>query len=91
MADIYGIEVSPALISNVTEAVVEEVKLWQNRPLEALYPIPYMDTLMVKIRDGGHNSNKAIHVAIGVNLEGAKEVLGLWVTENRVLSSGCKC
>jgi putative transposase len=82
LQEIYGIEVSPTLISTVTEAVVEEVKLWQSRPLESLYPILYMDALMVKIRDGGHVSNKAIHVAIGVNLEGTKEVLGLWVTDN---------
>lgn len=82
LEEIYGVEVSPTLISNVTEAVVEEVKAWQSRPLEALYPIVYMDALVVKIRDGGHVSNKAIHIAIGVNLEGAKEVLGLWVTEN---------
>jgi putative transposase len=82
LQEIYGIEVSPALISNVTEAVVEEVKSWQSRPLEALYPILYMDALMVKIRDSGHVNNKAIHVAIGVNLEGAKEVLGLWTADN---------
>jgi putative transposase len=82
LEEIYGIEVSPALISNVTEAVVEEVKAWQNRPLEPLYPIVYMDALMVKIRDSGHIGNKAIHVAIGVNLEGTKEVLGLWVAGN---------
>ena len=82
LEEIYGVEVSPTLISNVTDAVVEEVKAWQNRPLEAVYPIVYMDALVVKIRDGGDVSNQAIHIAIGVNLEGAKEVLGLWVTEN---------
>jgi len=82
LQEIYGVEVSPALISSVTEAVMEEVKGWQSRPLEALYPILYMDALMVKIRDGGHVQNKAIHVAMGVNLEGNKEVLGLWVAEN---------
>jgi putative transposase len=82
LEEIYGIEVSPALISNVTDAVVEEVKAWQGRALEPLYPILYMDALMVKIRDNGHIGNKAIHVAIGVNLEGNKEVLGLWVTDN---------
>jgi putative transposase len=80
--DIYGIEVSPTLVSNVTEAVLEEVKAWQGRPLDALYPILYMDALTVKIRDGAHVRNKAIHVALGVNLEGSKEVLGLWVTDN---------
>ena len=82
LQEIYGVEVSPTLISSVTDAVVEEVKVWQSRPLEALYPILYMDALVVKIRDSGHVTNKAIHVAIGVNLEGTKEVLGLWVTEN---------
>jgi putative transposase len=82
LEEIYGVEVSPALISNVTDAVVEEVKAWQGRALEPLYPILYMDALMVKIRDNGHIGNKAIHVAIGVNLEGNKEVLGLWVTDN---------
>jgi putative transposase len=82
LEEIYGVEVSPTLISNVTEAVVEEAKAWQNRPLEPLYPILYMDALMVKVRENGHVGNKAIHTAIGVNLEGTKEVLGLWVTDN---------
>jgi putative transposase len=80
--EIYGIEVSPTLISNVTDAVVEEVKQWQNRPLEQLYPIVYLDALMVKVRDEGHIQNKAIYVVLGVNLEGQKEVLGLWVAES---------
>jgi putative transposase len=78
----YGVEVSPTLISNVTEAVMEEVKIWQNRPLDEVYPILYMDALRVKVRDGGHVLNKAIHVAIGVNLEGRKVVLGLWTAQN---------
>jgi putative transposase len=82
LEEIYGIEVSPTLISNVTEAVVEEVKAWQSRPLDPLYPILYMDALMVKIRENGHVGNRAIHVAMGVNLDGTKEVLGLWVTDN---------
>jgi putative transposase len=82
LEEIYGVEVSPTLISNVTEAVLEEVKAWQSRPLEELYPILYLDALMVKIRDNGHIQNKAIYVAIGVNLEGNKEVLGLWVSQN---------
>src|ERR1022692_342119 len=81
LEEIYGIEVSPALISNVTEAVVEEVKLWQGRPLEELYPIVYLDALMVKVRDEGHIQNKAIYVVLGVNLEGQKEVLGLWAAQ----------
>src|SRR6266849_308971 len=81
LQEIYGIEVSPALISNVTEAVLEEVKVWQNRPLEELYPIVYLDALMVKVRDEGHIQNQAIYVVLGVNLEGQKEVLGLWVAQ----------
>jgi len=82
LKEIYGIEVSPTLISNVTEAVMEEVKAWQSRPLEEVYPILYMDALRVKVRDGGHIQNKAIHVAMGVNLEGHKEILGLWTAQN---------
>ena len=81
LEEMYGIEVSPTLISNVTDAVIEEVKLWQNRPLEELYPIVYLDALMVKMRDEGHIQNKAIYVVLGVNLEGQKEVLGLWVAQ----------
>ena len=81
LEEIYGIEVSPTLISNVTDAVIEEVKLWQSRPLEELYPIVYLDALMVKVRDEGHIQNKAIYVVLGVNLEGQKEVLGLWVAQ----------
>jgi putative transposase len=78
LQEIYGVEVSPTLISNVTEVVSEEVKAWQNRPLEAVYPIVYLDALHVKIRDAGHVQNRAIYVAIGVKLDGDKEVLGLW-------------
>jgi putative transposase len=78
LEEIYGVEVSPTLISNVTDAVKEEVTAWQNRPLDAVYPIVYLDALYVKIRDAGHIQNRAIYVAIGVNLQGRKEVLGLW-------------
>lgn len=78
LQEIYGVEVSPTLISNVTDAVVEEVKGWQSRPLDAIYPILYLDALHVKIRDAGHVQNRAIYVALGVHLEGQKEVLGLW-------------
>ena len=78
LEEIYKVEVSPTLISNVTDAVMEEVKSWQSRPLDAVYPIVYLDALMVKMRDDGHVRNKAIYVVIGVNMEGKKEVLGLW-------------
>jgi putative transposase len=82
LQEIYKVEVSPTLISNVTDAVIEEVKQWQSRPLDELYPIVYLDALMVKVRDEGHVQNKAIYVVLGVNLEGQKEVLGLWVAQN---------
>ena len=78
LEEIYKVEVSPALISTVTDAVMDEVKAWQNRPLEAVYAIVYLDALVVKIRDGGHVRNRAIYVVIGVNMQGHKEVLGLW-------------
>ena len=82
LKEMYGVEVSAALISTVTEAVMEEVKAWQSRPLDEVYPILYMDALRVKVRDGGHIQNKAIHVAMGVNMEGHKEILGLWTAQN---------
>src|SRR6266702_3505360 len=78
LEEIYKVEVSPTLISNVTEAVMEEVKIWQSRPLDSVYPIVYLDALVVKIRETGHVRNKAIYVVIGVNMQGNKEVLGLW-------------
>ena len=81
LEEIYQVEVSPALISNVTDEVIDEVKAWQNRPLEELYPIVYLDALQFKVRDGAHVRNKAIYVAIGVKLNGLKEVLGLWVAQ----------
>jgi len=81
LEEIYGVEVSPTLISNVTEAVMEEVKNWQGRPLEPVYPIVYLDAIYVRIRDAGHIRNRAIYVAIGVTLKGNKEVLGLWTGE----------
>jgi putative transposase len=74
--------VSPQLVSNVTEEVQEEVRAWQNRPLDPIYPIMYLDALYVKMRDNGHVQNRAVYVAIGVNMEGCKEVLGLWTSAN---------
>jgi putative transposase len=70
LKEMYGVEVSPTLISSVTEAVMDEVKAWQSRPLEETYAILYLDALRVKIRDGGHVQNKAIYVAIAVNMQG---------------------
>ncbi len=82
LKEIYGVEVAPSLISEVTDAVIEEVKAWQTRPLEPLYPIVFMDALMVKMRHEGRVENRAVHVAIGIDLEGRKDVLGLWTTAN---------
>jgi putative transposase len=79
LAELYGTEISPALISNVTEAVYDEVRAWQHRPLEAVYAVVWLDALMVKVRDQGAVQTKAAYVAIGLNLEGHREVLGLWL------------
>jgi putative transposase len=82
LQDLYGVEVSHALISNVTEAVETERKAWQNRSLDAVYPIVFLDALVVKVRHEGRVINKAVHMALGVNLEGKKELLGIWMTQN---------
>jgi putative transposase len=81
LEEIYQVEVSPGLISSVTDEVIDEVKAWQNRQLDACYPIVYLDAIQFKVRDGGHVRNKAIYVAIGVNWDGLKEVLGLWIDQ----------
>ncbi len=80
LQEIYGVEVSPTLISNVTDSVLEEVRAWQNRPLDPLYPIVYLDALVMKMRDNGQVQNRAVYVAIGITMEGQKEVLGLWTS-----------
>lgn len=81
LEEMYGAEVSPTLISNVTDAVSEDVKLWQARPLDAVYPILYLDCIHVKVRDNGAVRTKAVYLAIGVNMDGHKEVLGLWISQ----------
>ncbi|MFZ6746002.1 IS256 family transposase [Undibacterium sp. JH2W] len=81
LEEMYGTEVSPALISSVTDGVSEDVKAWQARPLDALYPILYLDCIHVKVRDAGAVRNKAVFLAIGVNMDGHKEVLGLWIAQ----------
>jgi len=80
LEEIYQVEVSPTLISNVTEAVIDEVRAWQARPLDAVYAIVYLDALVVKMRVDGRVENRAVYVAIGITLEGQKEVLGLWTS-----------
>jgi putative transposase len=82
LKEMYGVDVSPGLISQVTEAVQEEVRVWQNRALEAIYGIVYLDALYVRMRHEGRVENRAVYVALGVDLEGKKEVLGLWSSAN---------
>jgi putative transposase len=79
--DLYGLDVSPDLISTVTDAVLEEVAEWQNRPLDALYAVVFFDALRVKIRDEGTVRNKAIYIALGMRPDGIKDVLGLWIEQ----------
>lgn len=81
LEEVYGVEVSPSLISTVTDAVLEEVRAWQNRPLDTVYPILYLDAIQVKVRTQGRVVNKAIYLAFGVTLDGMKDVLGLWAAE----------
>mgnify|MGYP000504139689 FL=1 len=80
--EMYGADVSATLISKVTDAVIEQVVEWQSRPLDAIYPIVYLDCIVVKIRQDKQVINKAIYLALGVNMEGHKELLGMWLAEN---------
>jgi putative transposase len=82
LRDLYGIDVSPDLISAVTDAVLDEITAWQARPLEPVYPLVFFDALRVKIRDEGLVRNKAVHIALGVRHDGGKEILGLWLEQN---------
>jgi len=79
LEELYGVDVSPDLISRVTDAVLDELNEWQSRPLESVYPIVYIDALVVKIRDQGKVENKAVHIAVGVDEDGTRDVLGLWL------------
>jgi putative transposase len=82
LRELYGIEVSPDLISAVTDAILDEVAEWQNRPLETLYPLIFFDAIRVKVRDEGTVRNKAVYVALGVRSDGTKEILGLWIEQS---------
>ena len=81
LSEVYGADVSPALISQVTDVVSDEIVQWQTRPLDAVYPILYIDAIMVKIREGGAVDNRAAYLAVGVDTDGFKHVLGIWVAE----------
>ena len=80
--EIYGVDVSPELISKVTDAVLEDVKSWRIRTLDSIYPIVYLDALSIKSRQNGKNENKALYLVLGINMEGRKEVLGFYLSEN---------
>jgi putative transposase len=82
LVDLYGVTISHALIAQVTDAVLDQARLWQNRPLEAIYPIVWLDGIVVKVQQNKQVINKSMHVVLGVNLRGEKEVLGLWLAEN---------
>ena len=81
LQQVYGVEVSPETISNITESIMSDVREWQNRPLEKSYPILFLDALRVNSRQDGKNINKALYVALAINWEGRKEVLGLWLAD----------
>lgn len=79
LQQIYGVEVSPELVSKITDAIIPELRAWQDRPLDQVYPIMYLDAIVVKIRDNHMVTNKAVHIAMGVDVEGRKQVLGMWI------------
>ncbi len=81
LKELYGVDVSPDLISRVTDAVMDEVKAWQSRPLDSIYPIVILDALVLKIRDAGAVRNKSAYLALGVNMDGKKELLGIWLAQ----------
>jgi putative transposase len=82
LAEIYGTEVSPDLISRVTDAVIDEVQAWQARPLDAVWPVVFLDALVIKVRDQGIVQNKSAYIALGMGVDGHKEVLGIWLESN---------
>lgn len=82
LVDLYGVTISHSLIAQVTDAVLDEARAWQNRPLDAIYPIVWLDGIVVKVQQNKQVINKSAHVVLGVNLRGEKEVLGLWLAEN---------
>lgn len=82
LKDLYHVDVSATLISNVTDEVIDAVKSWQSRPLDKIYPIVYMDALVIKVQQDKRVINKAFYLALGVNTEGKKELLGIWISEN---------
>jgi len=87
LTEMYGTEVSPTLISSITDAVIEDARAWQARPLDAVYPIVYLDCIHIKVRDSGTVRTKAVYLALGISMSGEKELLGLWIAQ----TEGAKC
>ena len=90
LQEIYGVQVGRDLISKVTDAVIEDARAWQTRSLDDIYPVVFLDALVLKIRDSGSVQRKACYTAMGINLDGDREVLGLWFQATRARSSGCR-
>jgi putative transposase len=82
LKDLYDVEISATMISNVTNEVIDEVKTWQSRPLDKIYPIVFLDALVIKIQEDKRVINKAFYLALGINCDGEKELLGIWVSQN---------
>ena len=82
LQEMYQVEVSHELIANVTDAVIDEAKAWQHRPLDQIYPILYLDAMVIKVKEGKQIVNKSLHMAMGINMEGNKDILGLWMAHN---------
>lgn len=80
--DIYGIELSADMVSKITDNIIPQIKEWQNRPLQSIYPFVFMDAIHYKVREDGDIKNKAAYVVLGVDLDGFKDVLGIWIDEN---------
>jgi len=81
LEELYGVEISPSFISTVTDAIIPVVKAWQNRPLEPLYPVVFLDAIRIKSRSDGVVRNMAVYLALGINVDGLKEVLGMWIAK----------
>ena len=79
VGEVYGGDISPELVSKITDSVLPELREWQNRPLDAMYPIMYLDAIVVKVRTEGHVRNRPVYIAMGVDTDGRKHVLGLWI------------
>ena len=80
--EMYDVDISPTLVSHITDSVIEDVRQWQSRPLDGIYPVVFMDGIVVKVREGQRIVNRSVHIVLGINLQGRKELLGLWMTEH---------